>query len=148
MVLGAHMRDLHLFEISCEVVAAQVPQMRNESTARRRKQTALRVELREVDLFVLTSLPEVDAELVIVLERLYSQLSVGCLHSGSHIMPSCSVVQATRQQTKRGCHHSVYLLLLLLLLLLRLTVSVLQEVSLLRRIGPELTHHVGQLVVL
>ena len=121
--------------------------MRNEASACRSKQTTLRVELREVDFFVLTSLPEVDAELVVVLEGLHGQLGVRCLHSRGDIRRCCPVVQPSHQ-AQLGCHHSVYLLLLLLLLLLGLIVSVLQVVSLLRGIRAELAHHVWQLVVL
>lgn len=107
--------------------------MCNEASACRSKQTTLRVELRKVHFFVLTSLPEVDAQLAVVLEWLHGQLGVRSLHSRSDIRRCCPVVQPSHH-AQLGCHHSVYLLLLLLLLLLGLIVSMLQVVSLLRGI--------------
>ena len=115
-----------MFEIT-KVVSAQIPQMRREASACRGEEPMLRVELGEVYVSravpILLCLPQVDAKLAVVLERLNLLVVHGHL----------SIMHALKH-AKLSSHHPLLMLLL-------------QHVSLLVGIrSPELVHH-GELVV-
>ena len=67
-----HVRDINMFEIT-EVISAQIKEARSEASTSSRQEPVLGVELGKVDVPTVSirrSLPQVDAKVGVVLERL------------------------------------------------------------------------------
>ena len=144
LIFREYMWDLNLLEFTAIVILLQIPQMSDEAVSCRRKQAMFGVELREVNLSVLTCLPQVDAELCIVLKRLHSCYDSSSVWTAVGVLLEVRVtrMEACRHEAHLGCGRGCPRHLLLLLLVVRM----LQEVSLLRRIVSKLTHHAGHFV--